>query len=164
MWHSKTEIFCALLLSVLLVCFGCSDPKKTYQALRGKKKSDAGQISAHFKTYARLKEKDPVRARGELYVASHLLHNGHEKSDLWAELVYEMDTEGEIPLDRLLVYEKLQLELARDTGASDETIQTHQDVVASTEARVAVLIADGKDPKHVKVAGYKFDFSPDPKP
>ena len=53
MWHAKTDIFCPLLLSVLLVCFGCSDPKKTYQALRGKKKSDAGQISAHFKTYAR---------------------------------------------------------------------------------------------------------------
>lgn len=35
---------------------------------------------------------DPVSARGELYTAAYLLHKGHPKSKLWAEMVYEMDS------------------------------------------------------------------------
>ena len=49
-----------------------------------------------------------------------------------------------------------------DKGASKETIDKHQEIVAAIEARITRLIAEGKDPERVKVAGYTFDFSPDP--
>ena len=157
-----SKICCYLLLVGLLVCFGCADRKKTSEALGGKKRGTASQIATHFEQYTRLKATDPARARSELYVAAHLLHGGHPKSDLWAELVYEMDTNGEIAVKKLLRYEKLQLEIGIDKGASKETINKYQKVVAAIEARITTLIAEGKDPKRVKVAGYTFDFSPDP--
>ena len=69
-----------------------------------------------------------------------------------------MDTKGEIPLDKLLTYEKLQLELAIANGVSAETIENHKDIVASMERRIATLIAEGQDPKQVNVKGYTFDF------
>ena len=157
-----SKICCYLFLVALLVCFGCADRKKTSEAVGGKKGATASQIATHFEKYTRLKATDPVRARGELYVAAHLLHDGHPKSDLWAELVYEMDTKGEIAVEQLLRYEKLQLEIAIDKGASKETIDKHQEIVAAIEARITRLIAEGKDPERVKIAGYTFDFSPDP--
>ena len=113
--------FAVLLFCCMVIFFGCSDGKKT---------PNAAEISARFSAYARLKDKDPVRARGELYLAADLLHQGHPKSARWAELVYEMDTTGTLTLEGLLDFEKLQLELAMDKGASKEAIQTHQDVVS----------------------------------
>ena len=121
--------------------------EKKLDALAGKKTIAVAQISAHFKNYERLKEKDPVRAYSELYLASYLLHKRHKKSDLWAELVYEMNTRGTLSLYKMLAFEKLQLQLAIDNHASSETIQTHKDVVVSTQARVDSLIAEGKDPQ-----------------
>lgn len=145
MWNSEPEMFYYSFLLFML-----------------KTTTEVVQISAHFKNYERLKGKDPVCARGELYRASYLLHKNHKKSDLWAEFVYEMDTKGTLSLYKMLAFEQLQLQLAIDTYASNETIQTHKEVVASTQARVDSLIAEGKDPQEVRVDAYNFDFLQNP--
>ena len=82
-----SKICCYLFLVALLVCFGCADRKKTSEAVGGKKGATASQIATHFEKYTRLKATAPA-CRGELYGrCAFLLHDGHPKSDLWAEIV-----------------------------------------------------------------------------
>ncbi len=148
------EIRCfTMLLCVVVAFFGCADAKE---------KMTATEISAHFKNYAKLKQNDPVGARGELYAAAYLLHNGHPKSKLWAEKVYEMDSTGRASFSDLLAYEILCLEIATDNGAPKEVLEKHQMVIKAARQQIETLKAEGKDPKAVWAQAYTFDFSPDP--
>ena len=141
------------VVGLLLVFFGCADSRE---------KTTAAEISAHFKNYAALKQSDPVGARGELYAAAYLLHKGHPKSKLWAEMVYEMDSTGRVSFSELLAYEILLFEIATDNGAPKEFLKKHQEVIKATRQQVEALKAEGKDPKAVWTKAYSFDFSPDP--
>ena len=154
-WQKKgVEIgFFTMLVCVVVAFFGCADVRK---------KTTAAEISEHFKNYAKLKQNDPVGARGELYAAAYLLHKGHPKSKLWAEKVYEMDSTGRVSFSELLVYEILQLEIATDNGAPKEILAKHEEVIKMTRQRIEVLKAEGKDPKAVSTKAYTFDFSPYP--
>ena len=154
-WKKEgVEIRCfMMLLCLVMVCFGCTDKKE---------KTTAAEISAHFKNYAKLKQNDPVSARGELYAAAYLLHKGHPKSKLWADQVYKMDTTGKMSFSDLLAYEVLLLEIATDNGASKEVLTIHQKVIKATRQQIEALKAEGKDPKAVWTKAYAFDFSPDP--
>ena len=145
--------FFTLLLCVVVAFYGCAD---------GREKTTAAEISEHFKNYAKLKQNDPVGARGELYAAAYLLHEGHPKSKLWAERVYEMDSTGRVSFSELLAYEILYLEIATDNGAPKEVLEKHQKVVKATRQQIEALKAEGKDPKAVWTKAYNFDFSPDP--
>ena len=148
------EIRCfMMLLCVVMVFFGCADRKE---------KTAATEISEHFKNYAKLKQNDPVGARGELYAAAYLLHKGHPKSKLWAEKVYEMDSTGKVSFSDLLAYEILYLEIATDNGAPKEVLEKHQKVVKATRQQIEALKTEGKDPKAVWTEAYSFDFQPDP--
>ena len=154
-WKKEgVEIRCfMLLLCMVMVCFGCADRKE---------KATAAEISAHFKNYAKLKQNDPVGARGELYAAAYLLHKGHPKSKLWADKVYKMDTTGKMSFSDLLAYEVLLFEIATDNGAPKEVLKIHQKVIKVTRQQIEALKAEGKDPKAVWTKAYTFDFSPDP--
>ena len=99
------RFFFRLFLSGVLAFFGC---------VNAKKRATAAEVSAHLKNYAKLKKNDPVAARGELYAGAHLLHKGHPKSKRWAEMVYKMDTAGEVSVSELLAFEVLLLEIAID--------------------------------------------------
>ena len=145
--------FFTMLLCVVVAFLGCAD---------GRKKTTAAKISEHFKNYAKLKRHDPVSARSELYAAANLLHNGHPKSKLWAEKVYEMDSTGRVSFSELLAYEVLLFEIATDNGAPKEFLKKHQEVIKATRQQIEVLKAEGKDPKAVWTKAYTFDFSPDP--
>ena len=153
-WQKEdVEIRCFMLLLCMMVAFlGCADSKK---------KASAAEISEHFKNYAKLKHNDPVGARGELYAAAYLLHNGHPKSKLWAEKVYEMDSTGRVSFSELLAYEILLFEIATDNGATKEVLKKHQVVIKATRQQIETLKAEGKDPKAVWTKAYSFDFSPD---
>ena len=157
MWGWKeegVEIRCfMMLLGMVMVCFGCTDRKE---------KTTAAEISAHFKNYAKLKQNDPVSARGELYAAAYLLHKGHPKSKLWADKVYKMDSIGKVSFSDLLAYEVLLLEIATDNGAPKEVLKIHQAVIKATRQQIEDLKAEGKDPKAVWAKAYTYDFSPDP--
>ena len=133
----------------LLVFLGCAD---------GREKTTAAEISAHFKNYAKLKQSDPVAARGELYAGAHLLHKGHPKSKRWAEMVYKMDTVGEVSVSELLAFEVLLLEVAIDQGASKAVVEAHQKVVAARRQQIGKLKAEGIDPDVVLLPAYTFDF------
>ena len=152
-WKKKgVEIrFFTMLLSAVVAFFGCANSGE---------KTTTAEISAHFKNYAKLKKKDPVAARGELYAAAYLLHNGHPKSKLWAEKVYEMDSTGRVSFSELLAYEVLLFEIATDNGAPKEVLKKHQAVINATRRQIEALKAEGKDPKAVWTKGYTFDFSP----
>ena len=141
------------LLCVVVAFFGCADSRE---------KKTAAEISEHFKNYTKLKQNDPVGARGELYAAAYLLHNGHPKSKLWAEKVYEMDSTGRVSFSELLSYEILCLEIATDNGARKEVLAKHQEVVKATRQQIEALKAEGKDPQTVWTKAYTFDFSLDP--
>ena len=145
-------IFLTMLLCMVMVFFGCADRKQ---------KTTAAEISAHFKNYTKLKQKDPVAARGELYAAAYLLHKRHPKSKLWAEMVYEMDSTGRVSFSELLAYEGLVFEIATDNGAPKEVLENHQAVIKTTRQQVEALKAEGKDPRTVWTKAYTFDFSPD---
>ena len=146
----KVRFFTMLLCVVAF--FGCVD---------GREKTTAAKISEHFKNYAKLKQKDPVGARGELYAAAYLLHKRHPKSKLWAEKVYEMDSTGRVSFSELLAYEVLVFEIATDNGAPKEVLENHQAVIKATRQQVEALKAEGKDPRTVWTKAYTFDFSPD---
>ncbi len=154
-WKKEdVEIRCfMMLLCVVMVFFGCADNTE---------KTTAAEVSAHLKNYAKLKHNDPVGARGELYAAAYLLHNGHPKAKLWAEKVYEMDSTGKARFSELLVYEILCLEIATDNGAPKAVLENHQKVIRATRQQIEALKAEGKDPKAVWTKAYTFDFSPDP--
>ena len=143
----------AMLLCVVAAFFGCAD---------GREKTTAAEISEHFKNYEKLKQSDPVGARGELYAAAYLLHKGHPKSKLWAEKVYEMDSTGRVSFSELLVYEMLVFEIAADNGAPKAVLENHQKVINATRQQIESLKAEGKDPKVAWTKAYTFDFSPDP--
>ena len=152
-WKKKgVEIGFFTMLLCVVAFFGCADSRE---------KKTAAEISEHFKNYAKLKQNDPVAARGELYAAAHLLHKGHPKSKLWAEKVYEMDSTERVSFSELLAYEILLLEIATDNGASKAVLERHQEVIKMTRQRIEVLKAEGKDPKTVWTKAYTFDFSPD---
>ena len=157
MWNWQKEgveiRFFMLLLCVVMAFFGCADRKE---------KATAAEISAHFKNYAKLKENDPVGARGALYAAAYLLHKGHPKSKLWAEKVYEMDSAGRVSFTDLLAYEVLLLEIATDNGAPKDVLENHQRVINATRQRIEALKVEGKDPNSVWTEAYSFDFSEDP--
>ena len=142
-----------MLLCVVMVFFGCADRRE---------RTTATEISAHLKNYAKLKENDPVGARGELYAAAYLLHKGHPKSKLWAEKVYEMDSTGQVSFSELLSYEVLLFEIATDNGAPKDVLEKHQKVIKATRQQIEALKAEGKDPKTVWTEAYSFDFFPDP--
>ena len=118
------------LLCVVAAFFGCAD---------GRGKTTAAKISEHFKNYEKLKQKDPVGARGELYAAAYLLHKGHSKSKLWAEKVYEMDNTGKVSFSDLLAYEILVFEIAIDNGAPKDILENHQKVIKSTRQQIEAL-------------------------
>ena len=153
-WEKKgVEIrFLAMLLCMVVAFFGCAD---------GREKTTAAKISEHFKNYVKLKQKDPVSARSELYAAAYLLHKGHPKSKLWAEKVYEMDSTGRVSFSELLAYEVLLFEIATDNGAPKEVLEKHQEIIKATRQQIEVLRAAGKDPETVWTKAYTFDFSPD---
>ncbi len=153
-WQKKgVEIrFFTMLLCGVVAFFGCAD---------GRKKTTTAEISARFKNYAKLKQNDPVGARGELYAAAYLLHKGHPKSKLWAEKVYEMDSTGKVSFSELLAYEVLLFEIATDNGAPKEVLKKHQEVIKATRQQIETLKAEGKDPEAVWTQAYSFDFSPD---
>ena len=144
--------FFTMLLCAVVTFLGCADSRK---------KTTAAEISAHFKNYAKLKQNDPVTARGELYAAAYLLHKGHPKSKLWAEKVYEMDSTGKVSFSELLAYEVLLFEIATDNGVPKEVLKKHQVVINATRQQIEALKAEGKDPKAVWTKAYSFDFSPD---
>ena len=153
-WQKKgIEIGFFTILLCGVAFFGCAD---------GREKTTAAEISAHFKNYAKLKQNDPVGARGELYAAAYLLHKGHPKSKLWAEKVYEMDSTGRASFSELLAYEILCLEIATDNGAPKAALEKHQMVIKAARQQIETLKAEGKDPKAVWTQAYSFDFSPDP--
>ena len=143
------RFFLSLFLSGVLVFFGCVDAKK---------KATAAEVSAHFKNYAKLKKNDPVAARGELYAGAYLLHKGHPKSKRWAEMVYKMDTAGEVSVSELLAFEVMLLEIAIDQGASKTVTEAHQKVVEARRQQIGKLKAEGKDPDAVLLPAYQFDF------
>ncbi len=148
------EIRCfTMMLCIVVPFFGCAD---------GSEKTTAAEISEHFKNYAKLKQNDPVGARGELYAAAYLLHKGHPKSKLWAEKVYEMDSTRRVSFSELLAYEVLLFEIATDNGAPKEVLKKHQEVIKTMRQQIEALKAEGKDPKTVWTKAYTFDFSPDP--
>ena len=122
----------------------------------------AAEISAHLKNYETLKQSDPVTARREFYAAAYLLHKGHPKSKLWAEMLYEMKTTGKARMSELLAYEILYLEIATDNGAPKDFLEQHQEVLKATRQRIKVLKSQGKDPKEVWTKAYNYDFSPYP--
>ena len=146
-------LFFLLLLCVVVAFYGCADDRE---------KTTAAEISEHFKNYAKLKQNDPVGARGELYAAAYLLHKGHPKSKLWAEKVYEMDSAGRVSFSELLAYEILLFEIATDNGASKNVLANYQVVIKARQQQIEALKAEGKDPKAVFTKAYNFDFSPDP--
>ncbi len=145
-------IVCFTIMLCMVAFLGCAD---------GREKTTAAEISEHFKNYAKLKQNDPVGARGELYAAAYLLHKGHPKSKLWAEKVYEMDSTGRVSFSELLAYEVLLFKIASDNGAPKEVLKKHQEVIKATQQQIEVLKAEGKDPKAVWTKAYTFDFSPD---
>ena len=64
----KRRLCLSMLLSLsLVVFFGCADVRE---------KTTAAEISEHFKNYAKLKQNDPVAARGELYACGILAPQG----------------------------------------------------------------------------------------
>ncbi len=142
-----------MLLCVVVAFLGCAD---------GRKKTTAAKISEHFKNYAKLKQNDPVSARGELHAAAYLLHKGHPKSKLWAEKVYEMDSTGRVSFSELLAYEILLFEIATDNDAPKKFLEKHQEVINVTLQQIEALKAEGKDPNTVWTQAYTFDFSPGP--
>lgn len=151
-WKKKgVEIGFFTMLLCVVAFFGCAD---------GREKTTAAEILAHFKNYEKLKQKDPVGARGELYAAAYLLHEGHPKSKLWAEKVYEMDSTGRVSFSELLAYEVLLFEIATDNGVPKEVLKKHQAVIKVRRQQIEALKAEGKDPKAVWTKAYTFDFSP----
>ena len=155
-WDWKKEDaeirFFMMFLCVVMVFFGCADSRE---------KTTAAETSARLKNYAKLKQNNPVGARGELYAAAYLLHKGHPKAKLWAEKVYEMDSTGRVSFSDLLAYEILCLEIATDNGAPKGVLENHQKVIKATRQQIEALKAEGKDPKAVWTKAYTFDFSPD---
>ena len=145
----EVRFFSVLFLSGVLVFFGCVDAEK---------RATAAEVSAHFKNYAKLKRSNPVAARGELYAGAYLLHKGHPKSKRWAEMVYKMDTAGEVSVSELLVFEVLLLEIAINSGASKAVAEAHQKVVTARRQQITTLNAEGKDPDAVLLPAYAFDF------
>ena len=146
----KRRVCLSMIWSLsLLVFFGCGD---------GREKTTAAEISAHFKNYAKLKQRDPVAARGELYAGAYLLYKGHPKSKRWAELVYKMDTAGEVSVSELLAFEVLLLEVAIDQGASSAVAEAHRKVVAARRQQIGKLKAEGINPDGVLLPAYTFDF------
>ena len=143
------RFFFSLFLSGALAFCGCVDAEK---------RATAAEVSAHFKNYAKLKKNDPIAARGELYAGAYLLHKGHPKSERWAEMVYKMDTAGEVSVSELLAFEVLLLEIAIDNGASKAVVEAHQKVVAARHQQISKLKAEGKDPDVVLLPAYRFDF------
>lgn len=138
-----------MFLSGALAVFGCVDTEK---------RATAAEVSAHFKNYTKLKKNDPVAARGELYAGAYLLHKGHPKSKRWAEMVYKMDTAGEVSVSELLAFEVLVLEIAIHNGTSKAVAEAHQKVVAARRQQIGKLKAEGKDPDAVLLPAYTFDF------
>ena len=138
------------MMLLCVVFLGCADSRE---------KTMAAEISEHFTNYAKLKQNDPVSARGELYAAAYLLHKEHPKSKLWAEKVYEMDSTGRVSFSELLAYETLCLEIATDNSAPKAVLENHQKVIKATQQQIEALKAEGKDPKAVWTKAYTFDFS-----
>ena len=145
----EMRFFSVLFLSGALAFLGCVDAEK---------RAIAAEVAAHFKNYAKLKQNNPVAARGELYAGAYLLYKGHPKSKRWAEMVYKMDTAGEVSVSELLAFEVLLLEIAIDNGASKAEAAAHQKVVAARRLQIGKLEAEGKDPDAVLLPAYTFDF------
>ena len=61
-------------------------------------------------------------------------------------------------VSELFVYERLQLEIAGDTGASKAVMDTHQQVVNARRQQIAALKAEGKNPARINVRAYTFNF------
>ena len=122
----EMRFFFGLFLSGALAFFGCVDAEK---------RATAAEVSAHFKNYAKLKKNESVAARGELYAGAYLLHKGHPKSKRWAEMVYKMDTAGEVSVSELLAFEVLLLEIAIDNGASKAVAEAHQEARQQSQTR-----------------------------
>ena len=111
----------------------------------------------HAEKYLALRDTDPEGALEELKKGLGILYENHPKAEVYAELLFERDSAGEATHPQLLVLSELILEMSVDNGYPKEVIEHLRASIKETQAEIAALKADGRDPDTVV-----FDFTFDP--
>ena len=124
-----------------------SDP--SYEALAEKSKP-------HAEAYLALKETDPEGALAALKKGLRILYENHPKTDVYAELLVEMDTAGEATHPQILILSELVLEMSMDNGYPKAVIEHLRASIEETQANIDALKAEGIDPDTVTF-GFEFD-------
>lgn len=111
--------------------------------------------------YQQLKEKEPDEALAALKKGAELLHNGHPKSHLWAEMIFTMDRIGKATFLQIIAFDKLMLEIATDLNHSKAVIERYERAIKENEALIEELKAEGQDPDEIT---FDFQFNPEGDP
>ena len=117
----------------------------------------AEKAKPHGEKYLALKETDPEEALAELKKGLRILYENHPKTDVYAELLFEMDSVGEASHPQILVLSELVLEISIDSGYPKAGIDHLRALIKETQADIDALKAEGINPDTVV-----FDFTFDP--